>query len=142
MIMNGAHQGVAGFGLATDPNLNALLYDPSKPVGQRMSILNSTIVARLYHSEATLLPDGRVLVSGSDPETYYPNRSYVYPEEMRIEVYIPPYLNQGLRQPEFAIPVTDWALGGRYSITVTLYQGTTSTMRVSLVAGMHFSSTT
>jgi hypothetical protein len=61
MIMNGAQQGVAGFGLATDPNLGAILYDPTKPVGQRFSILNTTIVARLYHSEATLLPDGRVL---------------------------------------------------------------------------------
>lgn len=134
MIMNGAHQGVAGFGLATDPNLSAILYDPSQPIGQRISILNNTIVARLYHSEATLLPDGRVLVSGSDPQTNYPNGSYVYPEEMRIEVYIPPYLNQGLTQPEFTIAETDWALGGQYSITVTLFQGTTSTMRVSLVA--------
>ncbi|KAI6024210.1 copper radical oxidase-like protein [Pisolithus marmoratus] len=119
MILNGAHQGVAGFGLASDPNLSALLYDPSQPVGQRISILNTTIVARLYHSEATLLPDGRVLVSGSDPETNYPNGTAVYPEEFRIE---------------FTIAETDWALGGHYSIVVTLYQGTTSTMRVSLVA--------
>jgi hypothetical protein len=66
MILNGAQQGVAGFGLATDPNLNALLYDPTQPVGARFSILNSTIVARLYHSEATLLPDGRVLVRSAD----------------------------------------------------------------------------
>jgi hypothetical protein len=66
MILNGAKQGVAGFGLATDPNLNALLYDPTRPVGQRISILNNTIVARLYHSEATLLPDGRVLVRSAD----------------------------------------------------------------------------
>ncbi|KAI6128107.1 copper radical oxidase-like protein [Pisolithus croceorrhizus] len=134
MILNGAHQGVAGFGLASDPNFSALLYDPSQPVGQRISILNSTIVARLYHSEATLLPDGRVLVSGSDPETNYPNGTAVYPEEFRIEVYIPPYLNQGFRQPEFTIAKTDWALGGQYNIVVTLYQGTTSTMRVSLIA--------
>ncbi|KAG6332530.1 hypothetical protein ID866_6559 [Astraeus odoratus] len=134
LILNGAHQGFAGFGLASDPNLGALLYDPSKPLHQRFSILGSTIVARLYHSEATLLPDGRVLVSGSDPQTRYPNGSYVYPEEMRIEVYIPPYLNQGLRQPTFTITETDWALGGKYSITVTLYQGTTSTMRISLIA--------
>jgi hypothetical protein len=61
LILNGAHQGYAGFGLANDPNLNALLYDPSQPVNSRISILGNTIVARLYHSEATLLPDGRVL---------------------------------------------------------------------------------
>ena len=54
LIVNGAHQGVAGFGLATDPNYSALLYDPTQPVGQRFSILGNTIVARLYHSEATV----------------------------------------------------------------------------------------
>jgi hypothetical protein len=54
MIMNGAHQGVAGFGLANNPNLGALLYDPAQPVGQRISKLNTTIVARLYHSEVTI----------------------------------------------------------------------------------------
>jgi hypothetical protein len=135
MILNGAHQGVAGFGLATDPNLSALLYDTSQPIGSRFSILNNTIVARLYHSEATLLPDGRVLVSGSDPQTYYPNGSFVYPEEMRVEVYVPPYLSQGLTQPEFTIVETDWDLGGQYDITVNLFQGTTGTMRISLVAG-------
>src|SRR5438132_13100132 len=102
MIINGAHKGIAGFNVASDPNLNAVLYDPSQPVEQRMSILNSTTIARLYHSEATLLPDGRVLVSGSDPKTNG------YPEELRLEVYIPPYLNQGLKQPRFTITQTDW----------------------------------
>jgi hypothetical protein len=47
-------QGVAGFGLADFPNYNAVLYDPTQPIGQRFSILNNTIVARLYHSEATV----------------------------------------------------------------------------------------
>ena len=54
LIVNGAQQGVAGFGLASEPNLSALLYDPTQPLGQRISILNNTIVARLYHSEATV----------------------------------------------------------------------------------------
>lgn len=129
MIMNGAQQGVAGFGLATDPNLDALLYDPSQPVGSRMSILNTTIVDRLYHSEAILLHDGRVLVSGSDPED--PR----FPQEYRVEVYIPPYLNQGFTQPEFNITKTDLAYGETTTLTVKLFQGTTSTMRVSLIGG-------
>ncbi|RPD53575.1 galactose oxidase [Lentinus tigrinus ALCF2SS1-7] len=128
LIVNGAHQGVAGFGLATDPNLSALLYDPTQPVGSRISILNNTIVARLYHSEATLLPDGRVLISGSDPE------SPQFPEEMRVEVYIPPYLNQGFTQPSFTVDEKDWEYGGSYTIHVTLHQGTTANMRVSMIA--------
>ncbi|TCD64794.1 hypothetical protein EIP91_003605 [Steccherinum ochraceum] len=134
LIVNGAEQGVAGFGLADFPNLSALLYDPSQPVHQRISILNNTIVARLYHSEATLLPDGRVLISGSDPQTLFPNGTVKFPEEFRIEVYVPPYLNQGFTQPSYTITETDWAYGQTYAITVKLHQGTTANMRVSLVA--------
>ncbi|KAI0321754.1 copper radical oxidase [Amylostereum chailletii] len=129
IIMNGAQQGVAGlFGKASNPNLSALLYDPTQPLGHRISILNTTTIARLYHSEATLLPDGRVLVSGSDPE------AAPFPEELRIEVFTPPYLNEGHTQPSFNITETDWEYGGQYSIDVQLNHGTTSTMRVSLIA--------
>ncbi|KAJ7364627.1 copper radical oxidase-like protein, partial [Mycena albidolilacea] len=131
MIMNGAHQGVAGFGLANNPNLGALLYDPAQPLGQRISILNTTIVARLYHSEAILLPDARILVSGSDPQTLG-----VYPEEMRIEAYYPPYLTAGRTQPTFTIATTDWTYGSTHPIVVHLPQGTTATMKVSLVAAV------
>ncbi|KAK7017651.1 galactose oxidase [Favolaschia claudopus] len=127
-IANGAIQGMAGFGLARNPNFGALLYDPSKPFNQRISILNTTIVGRLYHSEAILLPDGRILISGSDPE------DGLNPEEFRVEVYIPPYLAEGRTQPSFNITHTDWAYGSKNSITVTLHHGTTSTMRVSLIA--------
>jgi len=128
MIVNGAHQGVAGFGLASDPNLSALLYDPSQPAGSRISILGSTTIARMYHSEATLLPDGRVLISGSDPQT--PG----LPEELRIEVYIPPYLNSGLTQPIMTVPNTDWTYGGQFQINIQTFQG--QTLRVSLVAAV------
>ena len=131
MIMNGAQHGMAGFGDADNPNLSALLYNPEKPVGARISILNTTTIARLYHSEATLLPDGRVLVSGSDPN---PIGAQKFPEELRIEVYIPPYLSEGLVQPVVTIPNTDWAYDGKYKINVQLFQGQTSGMRVSLVA--------
>ncbi|KAI0820881.1 hypothetical protein BC628DRAFT_1412846 [Trametes gibbosa] len=129
LIVNGAQQGVAGFGLATDPNFQALLYDPSQPVGSRISILNTTIVARLYHSEATLLPDGRVLISGSDPQT--PG----FPEETRVEVYVPPYLTDGRQRPSFTIDQADWTYGSQHTFQVTLHEGGTNTMRVSLIAG-------
>ncbi|KAF9484627.1 copper radical oxidase [Pholiota conissans] len=135
MILNGAHDGVAGFGLANNPQLQALLYDPTQPLGSRISLLNTTIVARMYHSEAVLLPDARVLVSGSDPQTDNPDGSVKYPEEFRIEVYIPPYLNQGFKQPTFTLTNTDWSYGQVVQITnLKLFQGTTSTVRISLVA--------
>ncbi|KAF5319483.1 hypothetical protein D9619_008549 [Psilocybe cf. subviscida] len=134
MILNGATQGYAGFGLANDPNLGALLYDPTQPLGSRMSILNNTIVARMYHSEAALLPDGRVLVSGSDPQTNNPDGTVKYPEEFRIEVYIPPYLNLGITVPTFTITNKDWTYGQSVAITAKLNHGTLSTMKISLVA--------
>jgi hypothetical protein len=130
LIVNGGKAGVAGFGLGDDPNLTAVLYDPAQPVGQRFSILDSTIVARMYHSEAILLPDARVLISGSDPQT--PEK---FPEEFRVETFSPPYLTEGKRQPEFDLANNDWAYGGQYTITnVRLYQGTTADIKVSLVA--------
>ena len=84
-IINGAQQGFAGFALASDPNLNAVLFDPTQPQGQRFSILSNTNIARMYHSEATLLPDGSILISGSDP------LDSRFPEEYRIEVKLLAY---------------------------------------------------
>lgn len=71
----------------------------------------------MYHSEAVLLPDGRVLVTGSDPQ------DQVNPQEYRVEVYVPPYLADGRIQPQItALPDHDWTYGGSYSITVQLSQ--------------------
>lgn len=109
IILNGAEHGYAGFGLAGSPNYNAVLYDPSKPVNQRMSIMANTTVARLYHSEATLLLDGRVLVSGSDPTGDFMSPANDFPEEYRVEVFTPPYLLSGLPRPTFTLLNTDWS---------------------------------
>ncbi|KAH8891648.1 glyoxal oxidase like protein [Thozetella sp. PMI_491] len=106
LIVNGAVHGVAGFGLATDPNLNAVLYDPTKAVGSRMTIMANTTIARLYHSEAVTLLDGRVLISGSDPL-----EPGVNPEEYRVEVFVPPYLLSGKPRPSFTITNKDWTYG-------------------------------
>lgn len=125
MIVNGAHQGVAGFGLATSPNLNAVLYDPSRPVNQRMTVMANTTIARLYHSEVILMQDGRVLISGSDPQ------DGKNPEEYRVEVFVPPYLLSGAARPSFTIANTAWAYGASIPITVTLNGG--GATRVSLM---------
>jgi hypothetical protein len=131
LILNGAQEGVAGFGLATNPNLGAVLYDPSKPVGSRMSIMANTIVARLYHSEAILLPDGSVLVSGSDPQ------DGVHPEEYRVEKFSLPYNLNGATPPQFTIANTDWAYGGSYPITITLLPTNNySTLKISLIGAV------
>lgn len=129
LIVNGCQFGAAGFALGEDPTLTALLYNPAAPVNSRFSILNTTIVARMYHSEAILLHDGRVLITGSDP------LDTRFPEEYRIEVYIPPYLTTGLRQPTYTFTnnYTDWAYNDKVKITVNLYNGNTQTMQVNLL---------
>ncbi|PVH95878.1 copper radical oxidase [Periconia macrospinosa] len=113
MILNGAKSGIAGFGLAENPNLNAVHYNPTKPLGSRFTVMANTTVARLYHSEALLLDDGRVLVSGSDP---LDNR---FPEEYRVEVFIPPYLMGNPVRPSLVMNDNqkDWSYGGTYTFS-------------------------
>lgn len=64
---NGCNKGSQGFELATDPTFAALLYDPTKALGQRWTQLASTNIPRLYHSVSLLLLDGTVMIAGSNP---------------------------------------------------------------------------
>ncbi|KAF8860303.1 copper radical oxidase [Acephala macrosclerotiorum] len=134
LILNGGQHGVAGFGLGGDPNLNAVLYDPSQPHNFRMSVMANTSVARLYHSEATVLLDGRVLVSGSDPTGDFIQPLGQWPEEYRVEVFTPPYLLSGLPRPTFSLSSTDWDYGE--SITVTVTSSFTSTLKISMLGSV------
>ncbi len=85
--------------------------------------------ARMYHSEAILLPDGRVLITGSDPQ------DQVHPQEYRVEVYVPPYLVDGRIQPQItALPVHDWTHGGSFSVTVQMSQN--GPIRFSLIGAV------
>jgi len=126
LILNGAELGEAGFGLAKSPNLNALLYDSRKEKHQRISVMANTTVARMYHSEAVLLDDGRVMVSGSDPQ------DAEFPQEYRIEQFLPPYLLDGRAQPQLTVPVTDWAWEDTYAFTITRPNGN-GEIKVSLL---------
>jgi hypothetical protein len=64
-------------------------------------------VDRLYHSNALLLPDGRVFVAGSNP---IPSVN-----ELRIEIYHPPYLFKGAR-PEITSVPAQAAYGASFEI--------------------------
>ncbi|KAI1766176.1 hypothetical protein GGR53DRAFT_464578 [Hypoxylon sp. FL1150] len=128
LIANGAHQGIAGFGLAEDPNFNALLYDPFQPIGSRISVMANTTVARLYHSEAITLLDGRVLITGSDPE------DGKNPQEIRVEVFTPPYLYSDKPRPSFTVENKDWDYGE--SVTFQLGAAPAGTIQVSLLGAV------
>jgi hypothetical protein len=69
-------------------------YDPAT---NKLTSLASPTVGRDYHSEALLLPDGRVVTLGSNP--LYANKADTIAGtfEHRIEIYSPPYLYRGKR---------------------------------------------
>ena len=141
--VNGCGQGSQGFGLARDPTLEALIYDPSKPVGSRFSTGAKSTIARLYHSVALLLLDGTLMVAGSNPVqqpvlTPVPNQtpSEDYVTEFRVEIYTPPYLQNTPARPtdivlssktltadgsEFTVSFT--APSGNKACAVVLYHG-------------------
>lgn len=91
LIVNGAQAGTQGFELATEPCLFPVLYRPDQPAGLRFMTLNPGTVPRMYHSTANLLPDGRVLIAGSNPHYFY-NFKAEFPTELRIEAFSPEYL--------------------------------------------------
>ncbi|KAG2685903.1 hypothetical protein I3843_10G140500 [Carya illinoinensis] len=92
LIINGAQAGTQGFEMASNPCLYPLLYRPDQPVGLRYMTLNPGTVPRLYHSTANLLPDGRILIAGSNPHYFYKYKAE-FPTELRIEAFSPEYLS-------------------------------------------------
>jgi plastocyanin len=62
------------------------IYDPATGTWK---VGATATVARLYHSVALLLPDGRVITAGSNPASK--------DDELRLELFHPPYLFRGPR---------------------------------------------
>ncbi|MDB5411066.1 MAG: hypothetical protein JWL84_5978 [Rhodospirillales bacterium] len=103
--------------------LQAELYDPAKDEWRLMA---TATVARLYHSTALLLPDGRVVAAGGNPEG---GSSVKFDppdpeEEMRLEVFSPPYLFRGARPVIASVPA-EW----HYGQTVTIASASAGNIR-------------
>ncbi|MFE1959855.1 galactose oxidase-like domain-containing protein [Streptomyces sp. NPDC059479] len=69
--------------------LKAQFYDPATNSFRRAA---DPTVGRNYHSEALLLPDGRVVTFGSDPLFDDADNTKLGTFEQRVEIYTPPYL--------------------------------------------------
>lgn len=91
LIINGAGRGTAGWENAVEPALHPVLYEPDKRL---FTVLNPTRRPRMYHSSATLLPDGRILVGGSNPHVAYEFRGVNFPTDLSLESFSPPYMDE------------------------------------------------
>ncbi|XP_042518721.1 aldehyde oxidase GLOX-like [Macadamia integrifolia] len=103
LIINGAGSGTAGWERASEPVTEPVIYSPTN---KRFSVMNPSTIPRLYHSSAVLLPDGRILVGGSNPHVYYNFTGLKFPTELSLEAFSPPYLaeqNMGLRPSVTAV---------------------------------------
>ncbi|KAL4246190.1 Copper radical oxidase [Abortiporus biennis] len=128
VCLNGAGTGTAGYGYdawaigqsyADNPVLDPIIYDPSAPAGKKWSRdgLSPSTIPRMYHSVATLLPDGSLFVSGSNPNADY-NTTVKYKTEYRVERFYPDYYNK--RRPEPQGILSTLGYGGDYfNITLT-----------------------
>ncbi|XWS14498.1 hypothetical protein CRYUN_Cryun35bG0014700 [Craigia yunnanensis] len=93
LLINGAGTGSAGWELGRNPVLSPVLYRPDNKIGTRFETQNPTTIPRMYHSTAALLRDGRVLVGGSNPNTFYNFTGVLFPTELSLEAFSPAYLD-------------------------------------------------
>ncbi|GBB99306.1 hypothetical protein RclHR1_03480010 [Rhizophagus clarus] len=104
LFVNGAQTGYAGFrkgGAAnplwvnSNPAYTPVLYDP---VAKTYAKMNPSTIPRMYHSVATLTPDGYVFVAGSNPQGSVA-KNVEFPTEYRAEIYRPPYILTDVPRP-------------------------------------------
>lgn len=136
LVINGGLNGTAGYAsatgqttsadqmpfgssLASGPVLTPAIYNPSAPKGKRWSNagLSKSDIPRLYHSSAILLPDGSVLVAGSNPNVDV-NLTTVFPTEYRAEIFYPPYFSASTRPAPLGLPKSISYGGSSFDITI------------------------
>jgi len=108
-----------GMSLASGPVGTPAIYNPNAPQGQRWSNagLSASNIARLYHSSAMLLPDGSVLIAGSNPNVDV-NLTTIFPTEYRAEIFYPPYFNASTRPEPKGAPTTVSYGGASFDLTI------------------------
>lgn len=111
LMLNGAKAGTSAWDAADIPNLTPVLYSPYKKTGDRFRELAPTGIPRMYHSVSAVLPDGKVLVAGSNTNAFYKMKKYndrfKFPTELRVEKFSPPYLAAELAEFRLEIAEVD-----------------------------------
>ncbi|ESQ41971.1 hypothetical protein EUTSA_v10012975mg [Eutrema salsugineum] len=95
LLVNGGKRGCSGWGYGKDPAFTPILYKPRAARGKRFRELAASTIPRMYHSIAIALPDGKVLVGGSNTNDGY-KYNVEFPTELRVEKFSPPYLDPAL----------------------------------------------
>jgi len=143
LLFNGAASGTAGYGNvknqvgqsnADNPVLTPWLYTPSAPAGQRFTTgFATTTIARMYHSTASLLPDGSIIVAGSNPNADVTTTKYA--TEYRVEYFQPPYMS--MRRPSFKNAPPQINYGQTFTVSVTNPGHATAITAVIMDLGFH-----
>ena len=130
LVINGGTNGTAGYAertlttptyaqmpygmsLASGPVGRPSLYNPNAPKGSRWNStgFDTSSIPRLYHSSALLLPDGSVMIAGSNPNVDV-NLTTIYPTTYAVEILYPNYFLSSRPVPT-GIPQT-LTYGGKY----------------------------
>jgi hypothetical protein len=116
---------------ADNPAFQAVIYNPTAPVGYRFSQndLPTSNIARMYHSVASLTPNGTIMLAGSNPNTQVSTIKFA--TEYRVEWLTPSYLN-GPRPSYTALPSTI-GFGTTFTLQVTLPSSATSVIGAHII---------
>ncbi|PVF98861.1 hypothetical protein CPB86DRAFT_873015 [Serendipita vermifera] len=142
LIINGGATGIAGYGNvknqignsnADHPVLTPVLYRPSAPIGSRFTSdgMPTSDIARLYHSVATLVPDGRIMIAGSNPNL--DRSSAKYSTEYRVEWMQPAWMGGENGRPLLSLNKTTLAYGSSIETTIDLKGANVNQIKVALM---------
>ncbi|CAB4473854.1 galactose oxidase [Rhizophagus irregularis] len=147
LFVNGAATGMAGFrkgaGITAifvneDPVLTPFRYDP---FAKTYTTLAPSTIPRMYHSISTLVPDGTVLIAGSNPQPKV-DLNEKYPTEYRVEIFSPPYLFTQSSRPVIislqSTQIDNNRINVNYGQEVTMVvqikpDGTTPSLKASII---------
>ncbi|KAJ6548531.1 glyoxal oxidase precursor [Mycena capillaripes] len=146
LIINGGATGyaaVASIGVtfgpsnAANPIGKGILYNPSAPLGSRMTQegLPTTDIARMYHSTVTLTPQVNILLAGNNPNGNFTIISPGEPgfsSELRVQTLDPPFMS--LARPTLVDVPSKIPFNSRFTIGVDIPAGvSTSSIKVALM---------
>jgi hypothetical protein len=96
-----------GSGMPETPSKSMLPAEIYNPASNSWTVAEAPTVPRVYHSNAVLLPDGRVATMGGNPT---PGTN-----ELRLEIYSPSYMSR--KRPVIDSAPTNITYGSSFNIT-------------------------